>query len=69
MKSPDSSIILMKATKESRYLPHQSSRECKRRMRQIAAGTLKDASVTISARYQAAGLSSLDDINIIERLQ
>ncbi len=68
MKINDSSIIMMKKVKASKYLPHQSTREMRRRMKQIAAGTLQGSEVTMGARLHAIGLSSLDDIHIIKTL-
>ncbi len=62
----DTDIVLMRTIKQSKYNPHQSSKEMKRRMKQIAAGSLKGPVVSMAARYKAAGLSSLDDISLVK---
>ncbi len=59
-------ILQMREIKQSNYNPHHSSKEMKRRMKQIAAGSLKGPAVSMVARYKAAGLSSLDDISLVK---
>jgi hypothetical protein len=54
MKLNDNRILVPQ--RGNKYLPHQSQRERRRRLRQIAAGTLQGPEVTIDARYVAAGL-------------
>jgi hypothetical protein len=49
-------VILMPTKRSNKYLPHQSQRERRRRLRQISAGTLQGQEVTIDARFVAAGL-------------
>ncbi len=61
-------ILQMREIKQSKYNPHQSFKEKQRRMKQIAAGTLKGPAVSMAARYRAAGLSSLDDISLVKGL-
>ncbi len=40
----------------SKYNPHQGSAERKRRIKQIANGSLRGSYITLAARYVAAGL-------------
>lgn len=55
---PDPQIYIPRPRQVSRYLPHQSVRECRRRLRQIAEGRLKGSEtfIPMGTRLAAVGL-------------
>lgn len=60
-------LYIPRPRSESKYLPHQSKREARRRLRQIAAGTLKgpETFISVGVRYAAIGLTDPNDMTFI----
>ena len=57
MKLDDSGLLAVRKVRENKYVPHDGAAARKRRLRQIAAGSLKGDYVTTAARYVAIGLT------------